>query len=218
MLTAMPGRDETLQLMAGGSAAESIGGAAAVVLAILGLIGVLPYLAAPISTIAIGAALAIEGGSIGARYQRVLTRAAGGELGRTALLSSISAEFLGGVAGIALGILALVGVRPLILLASAAIVFGVALVLGSGITARLDMMRGAWPDMSEGYQRAAYEAVRSAAGAQILVGLGSAVLGILALIGFDPMTLTLVALLAVGAAILITGLALSGRMAIALRR
>ena len=51
----------------------------------------------------------------------------------------------------------------------------------------------------------------AASGTQMLIGVTAIVLGILALIGVDPLTLSLVGLLAVGASILFSGSAVSGR-------
>jgi hypothetical protein len=55
-------------------------------------------------------------------------------------------------------------------------------------------------------------------GAQILVGLAAIILGIVALGGIYPLTLSLIAFLAVGAAVAISGLALSTKMLEMMRR
>ena len=52
----------------------------------------------------------------------------------------------------------------------------------------------------------------AASGSEALIGAGAIVLGILALAGFSPIVLILVALLAVGASILLAGSAVAGRM------
>jgi uncharacterized membrane protein HdeD (DUF308 family) len=52
----------------------------------------------------------------------------------------------------------------------------------------------------------------AAGGWESLVGIGAIVLGILALTGHVPMTLTLVAMLSVGAAILVSGSVLASRL------
>ena len=51
----------------------------------------------------------------------------------------------------------------------------------------------------------------ASAGAEVLVGGGAVVLGIIALVGTIPLTLTLVALLAMGASTLMTGTAVAGK-------
>ncbi len=58
----------------------------------------------------------------------------------------------------------------------------------------------------------------AASGTQMLIGIATIVLGILALIGIDPVTLSLVGLLATGASILFSGSAVSSRMLSVLRR
>jgi hypothetical protein len=198
----------------GGSMAEAIAGVAGVVLAILTLVGVFPSYLAAIAAIAIGAGLLFEGAAIAARYNTLLWET--GETRRTEdeLGGGMTAELFGGIAGVVLGILALLHLVPMVLLPVTAIVFGGALLIGCGATARLNrlvieragtMFRG----MS---RRLAGEAVSAAAGAQVLVGLGAVVLGILGLVpDFPTLTLSAVAFLCVGASILLSGAALSGK-------
>jgi hypothetical protein len=57
-----------------------------------------------------------------------------------------------------------------------------------------------------------------ASGAQILLGIGAIVLGIVALAGFAPASVSLVALLVLGAGVLFSGIAVSGRLAAVVRR
>jgi hypothetical protein len=201
--------DETsVGVLAGGSTVEAVGGAAALVLAILGLAAVLPETLAAVATIAIGVALLAEGTAIAARYAKILAGTELGRIGAAELGGGMSAEFLGGAAGIVLGLLALLGVASMTLEAVAAIVFGGALLFGSAATSKLDALAS----RSEA-RTAAREAVVAASGAEVMVGLGSAVLGILALVGLAPATLTLVALLGVGTAIVLSGTAITARMA-----
>lgn len=201
----------TMELVAGGSTGEAIGGIGAVVLAILGLAGVLPFVLAAVATICVGAALILEGGALTARYSRILREVGArsqtevGEVG-----GGMTTELLGGVAGVVLGVLAILGVASLSLMAIAAIVFGVSLLLGSGTTTHLNALPSDYEMASAA--RVAGEAVRASAGTQVLVGLASATLGVLALIGLSPLTLVLVAMLGVGGATLMTGSALTGRM------
>ena len=105
-----------------------------------------------------------------------------------------------------------VGVAPMVLTPIAAIVFGSALLMGSGATSRLSSLRIVGHEGHEMARRVTHEAVMAASGAQVLVGLASAVLGILALLGIAPMILTLAAMLSVGASVLLSGVAISDRM------
>jgi hypothetical protein len=205
-------QEATLRTLAGGSIVEAVGGAAALVLAILGLATVMPQTLAAVATIAIGVALFTEGAAIAARYARLVARSETSRAGAAELGGGTSAEFVAGGAGIVLGLLALLGVAPASLTAVAAIVYGGALLLGSGATRRLGAFAGGQHELET-----TREVVQAASGAQVLVGLGSAVLGIVALVGIAPETLALVALLSVGAAIVLNGTAITALMANMLR-
>jgi hypothetical protein len=203
---------KSAEVVAGGSMIEAIAGAAAVVLAILGLSGLFPPYLLSIATIAVGAALMSEGGAVAVRYSRLLSETGGARLATTEMGGGMSVEILGGIAGIALGILALLGLASLTLTSVAAIVFGGTLLLSSGTTTRLNCLvieSHPWPDTA---RRVAREGIRTAAGVQILVGLGGGVLGLLALLGVYPVELALVAMLCLGGAILLSGAAISGKM------
>lgn len=199
----------TPQILMGGSAIEGLGGIGAVVLAIIGLAGLLPAAMAAIATIVVGAGLLFEGGAIAARYNRILAMTAGKpETEKAEYGSGMTSEFVGGGAGIVLGILALIGIAPAVLLEVAVIVFGATLLLSAGSTAKLASF-GAYYRMPGEEHRVMREAadssIKAAAGAQVLIGIAAVVLGILALLGMQPLTLTLIGLLAVGASLLFSG-------------
>jgi hypothetical protein len=194
-----------------GSVAEGVVGASAATLAVIALTGVAPGILLAVATIAAGSALMLQGGAIAGRLSAMLDesfkkRAQGLDLG------GMTAEFLGGVTGIVLGILALLGIHPLILPPAAAIVLGSALIMGSGISARLNMLiiEGVEPD---GFARqVARQAITAAAGVRALIGVGAVVLGILGLSGVNPVVVSLVAILAVGVSDLLSGTAVAGRL------
>lgn len=204
-------REKTAQVIFGGSTAEAVVGAAAVVLAILGLANIWPGYMAGIATIAVGAALLFEGGAIASRYRDLVRRTGATEVG-----GGVSAEILGGAAGIALGILSLMNVMPATLTPIAIIIFGGALLIGSAATSRLNAL-SSWR-MSERARDVTREAIEMASGTEVLVGIGAVVLGILALLGMAPRTLVLIALLALGATVLFSGSAISSRMLNIFRR
>lgn len=207
----------SLETVAGGSAVEAFGGLGTAVLAILGLAGVFPMYLAAIATIALGVSLFSEGGAVATRYRRVLDEAGGGRFEAAELGGGITAELLTGAAGSVLGVLALLGTVPAVLISSAVVVFGAGLLFGSGATARLDAF--AATAGSEGRTgQVAREAMRAAAGAQVLIGIASVVLGVLGLVGIAPMVLGLVALLGLGASVLLSGSAIAGRVMNALER
>jgi len=94
----------------------------------------------------------------------------------------------------------------------AAIVYRVTLVLGLGSIARLNDLHIEKVCDSHESRHVARALVKSAEGVQMLFGLGSVVLGILAIIGMTPMILSMVAMLAVGFSSMLGGSAVGGRM------
>jgi hypothetical protein len=211
-----PDRDTSAKVVSGGSGAELIGGAGALVLAIIGLAGILPRYMAGIAALAIGAGLLLQGVAIAARYASLRAETGGGKTGAQELSAGMTTEMIGGCAGIVLGILALLGVVPLTLLSVAAIVFGGTLLFGSGATVRL--AHESAPGENPTARQATEHTTEAAGGSLILVGIGAATLGILALVGVAPMVLILVSMLTVGAATLLNGSAITSRMVSVLNR
>jgi hypothetical protein len=213
-----PENRHVAESIASSSVAETIGGIAAIVLAILGLAHIDPTLMLPITTIAIGAALLFEGGSIAAEYSRIISTSTESSMQVAEVGSGMTAEMVAGIAGVVLGILALLGLASVILEASALIVYGTALALSSSMMSRLNDLKIEVSDAHPTAQKIAHEAVSAAMGTQLLVGLAAGVLGILALIGIAPMVLVLVGLLAIGASLLLSGSAIGARLISMFRR
>lgn len=200
-----------IEEVVGGSITEGLGGAGAIVLAILGLIGILPVPLASIAVIALGLSLLVGGGTLTAQYSRLLTRTEPG-YGAQVIGSGMTMEALCGLAGAVLGILALLHFRAETLLGAAVVVYGGALLLASMATARLvEMHVRATSELPSEHQWSR-DAVYATSGSDVLIGSAAVVLGILALSGFTPITLTLVALLCIGASVLLSGLSIAGRM------
>lgn len=201
-------RESIARTLVGISSTEAVLGGAAAVLGILGLIGVFPVYMAAIATLGIGAALLVEGGGIATRFSQL--SALNGRRRTAAMLGGgTSAEVLSGLGGITLGVLALVGIQPMVLLPIAVIVFGGGLVFGTSATARATE---ALESYEEHDRQSAQEAVAAAQGARVLVGLGAVTLGILVLADIGvPMVLTLVSLLALGGMTFLNGSALGAR-------
>lgn len=211
--------EATEKTVATGSGAEAIAGAAALVLAIIGLAGMMSTVMSAISVIAAGAAFLFQGAAVAARHS-YLGRMARADYTEGELMTDTSAEIIGGITGIVLGILALIGLVPMTLLSVGTIVFGGTLLLGSRA------VYGVGSAEPKGRTTADYVAreivaragggqptwVAEAAGAQALIGIGSVTLGILALIGMATQTLVLVAVLAVGVSALLSGGALTAKM------
>lgn len=186
--------------------AEAVGGIATIALTIIALSGTSPGFLLATATIVFGAALLIEGTSIVTDYANVLSSVAGAA-GIQVGTGGIAAVFLSGITGIILGILALLGINPFVLISVAVIVFGSALVLSSGAMMNLHMFKARL-----GGEFVMASAVTGTAGAQALAGIAAIVLGILAVAGTATATLTLVALLVLGAALLATGNGMNNAM------
>jgi hypothetical protein len=120
-----------------------------------------------------------------------------------------------GIAGIVLGVLALLDIRAPIVTAAAVIAFGVALVISSwavwqSLTSRSTAAR--FRTHAPMVRLIASEVAAGSAGLQAMAGLAVIVLGILAICGIYTVPLTLIALLVSGASIVMTGSVLSGTM------
>jgi hypothetical protein len=205
----------TAEVLFGGSLAETLVAAGAVVLAIIGLVGAFPTLLLSIAAIALGSALLFDGAAFSARFANLLRETTHNRIESTELSTGTSAESVGGVIGIALGILSLLGIYPMILIPSAIIVFGATLILGAGANARLNALHirnGNHHPHHPLLDEVTHEAVTAATGLQLLVGLGAVTLGIIALSGTLALHLSLIAVLAVGGAMLFSGSSLSTRM------
>jgi hypothetical protein len=195
----------------GGALGETIVAVGVLVLAIIGLASFMPMTMLTIATIALGASFLFEGGAVASRLSELLSETTSGHIGIAELGGGLSAEFIAGLGGITLGILSLVNVHPLTLTAVAAIVFGAALILGVGVKARLSHLTIGQEEHKLA-REIARQALMASTGVQLLVGLGAVVLGILALLNFDPLILSLVAVLSVGSMITLSGTAIGTRM------
>ncbi len=184
-------------VMAAGALAEGFVSIGAIVLSVIGLANRFPMIMLPIAAIAVGSALLFEGGAVTARFSNLfsLVRV---PLDVREFGLGMTTEFVSGIAGIVLGVMALIGVQPLVLIPAAAIVFGASLLLGAGATARMNAILTQMTEQREAVREVMREAVLTAAAMQILVGLGAITLGILALTGINPLALSLVSMLSLG--------------------
>src|SRR5690348_16580883 len=176
-------RETGVKWMAGGSMVETIGALATIALAIVGLAGVFSAALAAIGVIVLGTAMLIEGGAF-ATGQAVTSKMAAERIAET---GAKSPEFLGGVTGIVLGILAILGVSTPTLLSVAILVYGGTFLLSS---------------LSAGSQTGTGSEFGSSG--RLMVGVAAVVLGILAIVG-SSLTLVLVGLLCLGVAALFSG-------------
>lgn len=195
-----------LHILERGSVGEAIAGGAAVILAILGLIGLLPLTLCAIGIIAVGVAMLLGGAAVVARHREFTGTASGPRV----VANSMELVAFGGVAAIVLGILALLRVIPFTLLPIAALLSGATLVVVSSVIGRLDTLIQRQRQVAAGDRTE--PVIRGASGFDAIIGLGAVILGILGLSGSEPLTLTLVAALAVGVAVLLSGSSLAARI------
>ena len=200
------------QKVAVGSIAEGVVGAGAATVAVIALTGVSPQVLLCVATIAAGSALMLQGGATAGRFSTLIRESSARRIPSPELGGGLTAEFLGGVTGIVLGVLALLNIHPLTLLPAAVIVLGSALILGSGVSARMNMLIVERIEPGGFAREVARQAIASAAGLQVLIGIGAVTLGILGVTGSSPVLLSLVAVLAVGVSDLLSGTTVAGRL------
>ena len=174
----------TIKTMTGGALMESLGSLATLALAIAGLAGAYSPTLAAIGTIVLGAAIWIEGGGFIAGHRLAMHA----DSPTAAWGKGLAAEFVGGLGGIVLGILALLGVVPMTLLSIAMLVFGASFLFSNRF----------------GF----------ASGAQSMAGLVGLVLGLLAVCGISSLTLVLVALASWSSVSLLHGASASLQLAV----
>jgi hypothetical protein len=190
----------------GASASALAGGIAAVVLALIGLAHYAPHLMAAISAIVLGGAFALNGGMLAGESPRMagLTN----HVEAFQFGGGVSAEGLAGIAAVVLGILALLEIDAPTLIPVATIVLGAGTIFGTGAVARFDDGRRTG-SLSDGL---IHGALAFSMALQILAGVGAIVLGILGLLDYDPMVLSLVAFAALGATALLSGASVTSRV------
>jgi len=194
------------------SLTQNLAGGGAITLGIIGLAGVYPGFVASIAILVIGAAFLFEGAVSVSRLRRLMELKSKASINATELGGGMSTGFVAGVAGLTLGILAIVGVVPVHLIAISVLVFGAAILRESRAAARIDSRMIEELDESREAKDVANELVMSAEGVQILIGLSAVTLGIIAVIGTQPLVLSLVALLVIGFGNLLSGKAVNERM------
>ncbi|HKS88353.1 MAG TPA: hypothetical protein VJR70_02830 [Stellaceae bacterium] len=188
-----------------GPMTEGAAGIAVIVLTILGLSAVSPAVLASIATIVIGVGLIIESANTGIEYSRVTDQAATAGAAQTAELGAdVTVQVMAGVAGIVLGILALLSAGALLaLLPAALVVFGGAMLLAGFSATTVSAVRGM--ESVTGERMVTMESeLAPARGLQVMIGIASIVLGILAFVLTAGGTLLMVGLLVVGCGLLAT--------------
>lgn len=190
-----------------GFAGKGLLGLGAISLTIIGLAGVAPHYMMTIGAICVGVALLWEGSSVLSEFNRVVSGATFGS--RVRIEAGTLTLCAGGLGGLVLSILALLGFHPLGLVSIAAIAYGAALLVGSYVTYGIEL---ALP-WNEKRPTETFPGSRAAAsGVEDLAGVGSVVLGIIALgtAAAYALPLNLIAMLAIGCAALFSGAVTGG--------
>lgn len=208
----------TIETLLGGTVGGGIIAIAGVVLAIIGLAGVYPQWLLAVATIAVGISFLIEGAAIASRLSELVHESTRGRVEMGELGSGVTGETLAGIAGIVLGVLGALNVYPAILLPVAAIVYGAGLILGAGANVRINELIVVHREDEARARYAVRQAVLAMTGLQVFIGLAAATLGIIALASSYPITLSLVAMLAVSGAFVLSDGAIAGRLLTVLRR
>ncbi len=204
------GVERLRKVAAGAPLAEAITGIGTIVLAIIGLAHVLPMDMAAVATILIGISLLFEGGSVAASTGQFPRTAAGANVDTADLAGAMTVEFLGGIAGVILGILALINIESQTLVAVSLIVFGATCLLGGGTR---QFTYGPAGDASEEKNwQMLREAMSAASASGMLIGLATLVLGILAVLGANSLVLSLTGFLLLGVSVLLSGTAIGSKM------
>ncbi len=194
----------SMSLVVGGATIGSMWALGAFVLAILGLSGVTPIYMLPVAGIALGSAFLILAG-IGRVWASMFPFAEDETpRDRTAFSSGSLAVLVAGLAGVVLGILNLVYLTGARFGAVPVIVLGLGLLWHSGVMRRVS--RFPYHGV-EGWRLKGPLAVNALTLAPVrdfLVGVGSVILGILAILNVAPATLSFVALLAISTALVLT--------------
>jgi hypothetical protein len=217
MNRSVAGLENFAKVFAGTSFTEAAIAGGAVVLTILGIVGVFRESMLTIATIVIGASLLVEGLGLVSRLSQ-LRELAARRSESLMIANGMSVEATAGIAGIALGILALLGVVPMVLTSVAVIVYGGALVFGGGTEMEIENVLSRF-DQSEVGGKVLRSSVFATSGSNLLAGIGAATLGIVALSGVQPMVLlALIGELAVAASLALSGTALGAQLGIAAAR
>lgn len=205
-----------------GGLVDAIGGVATAVLAICGLVNINPPIMIAAATIVFGVALLLQGSACVAAFTQIAQ--ANGRAFEMEPGGNVAAVLLVGAAGIVLGILSLLRIDASAMIPSAIIAYGIAMILGSSLVPELHAMRHAaqvgfaGPRGSAARQLLVSQIATGSAVAQSLAGLAAIVLGILALAGLNHPALILVALLELGATLVITGGAMTTTILGAIQR
>jgi hypothetical protein len=184
---------------------ETIGGLALIALGIVSLVGIYPWLIDSINTVIAGTALLLMSVGLTGELARAYA-SPGRELMESEIGSGLSAGVMAGIAGITLGILAILGIARPTLFSVAEIVFGGAVLLDFALMAQIKTARA-------NIRTGAGEPARVASGAagiamaSIFTGVALVTLGIISVVGVRPDILVACALIVLGGYLFLKGTA-----------
>jgi len=207
-----------VETILGGTVGGGIIAVAGVVLAIIGLAGTYPRWLLGAATIAVGISFLIEGAAIASRLAELVHESTKGRVEMSELGSGVTGETLAGIVGIVLGVLGSLNVYPEVLLPVAAIVYGAGLILGAGANVRINELVMVHREDEAAARFAIRQAILAMTGLQVFVGLAAVTLGIIASGSAYPITLSLVAMLLVSGAFVLSDTAIASRLLSVLRR
>lgn len=191
-----------------GTAVEGVVGLGAAVLAIMGLAGVYGSELLAAAVVVLGAAMVIEARVVIRRFSEVMRQL--GELqGARTTAGGMSIEALAGIAGVTMGLLALMGLNALTLCAVSVIVYGAAALFSVSTMSMINSIVASGASRNPLARGVAVSMYAASSDIRVLVGMGALTLGILAAIGIQPATLALSGVLALGGALFLETFAFS---------
>lgn len=193
-----------------GTAVDGIAGLAAAVLAIMGLSGVYSYTLLPAAVIVLGAAMIVEARVVIRRFSAIMLEL-GENRGARTTTGGMSIEALAGIAGVTMGLLALMGLNTVALCAVSVMVYGVAVLFSISTITMINSIIASGVSRNPLARSVATAMYAASSDVRVLVGIGGLTLGILAVIGIRPETLALSGILAIGGALFLETFAFSER-------
>lgn len=209
------GREELVNRVAtketGLTVDETVGGLALIVLGILALAGIYAALLTSIAAVVAGVAVVFMSLSLNREFMNALAGSGRGLVASEAG-NNLGAGTIAGIAGIVLGILAILDIARPTLIAVTLIVFGAAVLLDFVMASQTRALRMTAPSASVDSTKIAFSAAAGTEMGSILFALALVVLGILALTGLRSEILIAVAFLSFGAYMFLKGTATAGQM------
>lgn len=200
-----------------GTGTETIGAAAGIVLSILALVGILAPMFAAITLIVLGASVFLESAAVASNLRVIKRETTSDRPEEAGFVGGLSLTTIAAIGAVVLGILALLGILPGVLLAVGTIVVGACGVLASAEDRAVSHFPAAFtePVDARGVELAGTRmSLNDApAGLEVLGGVATIVLGILALCGINAAVMIYTGLLVMSSCLFLSSAAQTGRLA-----